>query len=395
MRAAKLLAIVAAVGLAPVGSALAETAKPEFARPPYAGAYEPKGVDERGLWMELDEVERVFRDSPSVLHDEALRTYVHGVLCKTVGFDRCEAVRVYVLKDQAFNASMAPNGLMAVNTGLLARVHSEGELGAILGHEFAHFELRHTLDGFRKMRTATDVLAWLSLAGAATNQNTVGAQNAVVLGFFSFNRNQEKDADLLGAAYIRSSPYPLVASHIWKRLILENDALREERRLKKIRRLRPGPLDSHPTELQRMTYLYVLEQEDGASRGDDAAIIYREQTARVLPELFAGLIKGNEFAAADYVIRSRGDIVGWDAQLLYSRGELYRQRGNPRDLVTARAFFEKATTMPQAPPEAWRGFGLTSMRLGDATLGRRALTDYLEKSPQAHDAAAIKSLLEN
>lgn len=384
--------LLAAACLA-AGPAFAEEA--EFQRPTYAGAYEPQGVDERGLWMELDEHERGFRDSPLVVRDEALTRYIKGVLCKTVGDDRCNATRVYVVQDKNFNANMAPNGLMIVHTGLLARVYSEAELATVLGHEFAHFELRHSLNGFKKRRAGTDVMAWLSLSGAAFGQSSAAGQLAVVSGLFSFDRDQEREADLLSASYIRASPYPLRASIVWKRLMEEEDALREERKLRKIRRATPGMTDSHPTNLQRFGYFSELEAQPGASEGDDGAAAYREATARVLPTLFDSLVKSNEFAGVDYVIQNRGQALGWDGLLLYARGELYRLRGNPRDLTTARQFYEDAIATGTAPAEAWRGAGLTAMRGGDSATGRAALTEYLTRSPNAPDAAAMKILLED
>ena len=366
-----------------------------FERPPYAGAYEPQGVDERGLWMQLDEYERGFRDSPLVIRDEALTRYIKGVLCNAVGNDRCGATRIYIVQDKNFNASMAPNGLMVVHTGLLARVYSEAELATVLAHEFAHFELRHSLNGFKERRKGSDLAAWLSLSGAAFNVNTAAAQVAMVTGLFSFNREQEKAADFLAASYIHASSYPLPASIVWERLMEEEDVLREERKLKKIRRFTPGATDTHPTNLQRFAYFSELEAQPGATDGDDGAAIYRAETTRVLPTLFDSLVKGNEFAAADYIIQSRGNALGWDGLLLYARGELYRLRGNPRDLVTAREFYDQAIATGSAPAEAWRGAGLTAIRGGDSVAGRASLAEYLVRMPNASDAAAMKILLEN
>ena len=381
--------------LARLESAAASEAKQEFERPPFAGAYEPQGIDERGLWMELDESERQFQDSPLLVRDEELRDYLRSVLCKTVGFDRCEATRLYIVRDRTFNASMAPNGLMLVHTGLLARVHSEAELATVLAHEFAHFELRHSLNRFRKIRTGTDIMAWLSLGGAATNTNMRNSLDAIAASFYQFSREQEQEADLLAAAYVRSSPYPLRASQVWKRLLDENDELRKERNLRRIKRYRPGVTDTHPTNLQRIAYFLTLETETGAQDGEDGAIYYQGQTVRVMPELLDSLVKGNEFAAADFVIRSRGDVLGWDGLMLYERGELYRLRGNPRDLVTAREFFRKATEYPDSPAECWRGLGLASIRLGDSVTGKAALAEYLVRVPGAKDAATIRFLMEN
>jgi len=137
-----------------------------------------------------------------------------------------------------------------------------------------------------------------------------------------------------------------------------------------------------------------VEAEAG-DQGEDEIEEYRKATASIMPTVLAALAKGNEFGAADYIIKSRGDALGWDAPLLYARGELYRQRANPRDLATARGFFEQASTRPDAPAEAWRGLGLTAIRLGDATAGRTALSEYIKRAPDAIDAKSIKLLLEN
>ncbi|HEX7751723.1 MAG TPA: peptidase M48, partial [Novosphingobium sp.] len=118
--------LLAAAALPALASA--PLAKKEFARPPYAGAYEPQGVDERGLWMQADEEERVLRDTALVDRDPAINAYLRSVLCRTIGFDRCQSVRIYLIKESTFNASMTPNGTMRVHTGLLARIQSEAEL---------------------------------------------------------------------------------------------------------------------------------------------------------------------------------------------------------------------------------------------------------------------------
>lgn len=40
--------------------------------PPFAGVYQPQGVDEIGLWKEIDEEERILANSPILIRDEAL-----------------------------------------------------------------------------------------------------------------------------------------------------------------------------------------------------------------------------------------------------------------------------------------------------------------------------------
>src|SRR3546814_5968134 len=62
-------------------------------------------------------------------------------------------MRVYLMRTPYFNASMAPNGMMTVWSGLLLRVNDEAQLAAILGHEMGHYMQRHTLARMRDMRS--------------------------------------------------------------------------------------------------------------------------------------------------------------------------------------------------------------------------------------------------
>lgn len=131
------VALGCALGCALAFAAPGRTAtgtKPAPPPPPYAGVYQPRGVDEIGLWRVDDEQERALVNSLILVRDEALTAYVKGVLCEAVGKDRCAATRVYILREPTFNASMSPNGTMRVYSGLLLRLRSEAELGSVLGH---------------------------------------------------------------------------------------------------------------------------------------------------------------------------------------------------------------------------------------------------------------------
>jgi beta-barrel assembly-enhancing protease len=385
------LALLAATLL---GVAPGWAAQPVFSRPPYAGAYQPQGTDERGLWMELGETERSVRELPGLVRDARLTEFVRSVLCQTVGRDRCGSVRTYIIQDNTFNASMAPNGMMIVHTGLLVRLHSEAELAAILGHEFAHFEQRHTLRRLINTRSGTDLMAWMGIVGAATNVSTAREQKSIALSFFSFSRANESESDLLSTRYVRASRYRIRGSAVWRRVLDEYDADRRERGLRKLDRQLPNLTDTHPTDLQRIDFHARLEQELGPV-GEDGVESYRTATAAIMPALLDSLVKGNQYAAASYVITARGEALGWDAPLTLARGELYRQRGGPRNMATARDLYRSATTMRGAPPEAWRGLGLSAMRLGDKAEGRSALIEYLRRAPGARDAATIRLVLEN
>lgn len=78
----------------------------------------------------MDREESRLRRSPFRLRDATLETYLSELACKLAG-EHCPDMRVYPLRAPYFNASMAPNGMMQVWSGLLLRVENEAQLAAV------------------------------------------------------------------------------------------------------------------------------------------------------------------------------------------------------------------------------------------------------------------------
>lgn len=388
------LALFASALLGLAGS-LAHAADASLALPPYTPAYEPTSVDERGLWMQVDEVERQLRDSHLRIRDGNLEKYLLDVLCREVGQERCAGVRVYAIENTNFNASMMPNGAMQVQSGLLLRVRNEGELATVLGHEFAHFELRHSLNGFKNRRTATDVMAWVTVLGGISNTPTGDTQLLLAGSIYRFDRDQETAADLLGLKYLAQSGYPAhSASEIWQSLIAEQDATARGRKLKAKQRYSAGFFDTHPTPLNRAAYLAEVAGKLPAG-GDPRTQALQDAIAPYLPRFLAAQNKLNDFGGSDYILSNLAARSGWTPDLLFARGELYRARANPRDLQLASQFYREAKAAGYAGPEVDRNLGLALIRNGQVDEGRKALATYLAADPDASDAAIIHTLLAN
>jgi predicted Zn-dependent protease len=345
--------------------------------------------------MEADEDERGLRDSPLVIRDETLNAYVKRVLCRTVGTDRCNGVRIYIVEVPAFNASMAPNGAMRVWTGLLLRVHNEAELGAVLGHEFAHFELRHELAAYKHQRTATDLIAWAGALGAITGRSVGLFQWSLIGSIFRFSREQEQQADLQSFKYLAASPYPSMAfANIWKRQMAESDETAIGRKQKPNQHYAAGFFADHPTDAQRASYLEEAATKLGHD-GDPGAAAYQAAISKYLPMMLSDQVKLNDFGGTEYILSQLAQSAGWTGDLLFARAELYRLRGNPRDLVSAAEFYADAIRGGYSAPEAQRGLGLSLMRNGQVAEAKAALTEYLREKPDASDAKAISALLAN
>ena len=380
--------LLSAAAISLLASPAAVTAQEKANRadyPVFAGAYEPEDVDERGLWSSVDEVERKVSTSKDVIRDEALNAYVRNVLCEAVGEDRCNATRIYILRNNQFNAAMAPNGMMLVNSGLLLRLRNEAELASVLGHEFGHFEQRHSLQLFKKLRSSTDIMSVISVVVGAP----IGA--LFVLDVFSFNRDMEREADLISSSYLAASPYPSsAAAEIWVRIIDEDDARAEERRRR--RRGRDASwFASHPAPYERSVYL-ARAAEEHADIGDFAAGRYAEMMDPHLLTFFEDQLQRNDFAASKYIL---DQVAGDDWRPIHyvMQGELHRKRGTPRDLATAEEAYRAAIEGGTENPLAWRGLGLTLLRARQNEAGRSALETYLEMSPDAADAPMIQMMI--
>ena len=341
------------------------------------------------MWQEADEEERALRDSPAVIRDPALNDYIKGVLCRAVGEDRCKAARLYIVHVPAFNAEMAPNGMMIVWTGLLLRVRNEAELAAVLGHEFGHFELRHSLAGFKRARSTTDVLAWASILAP---QNSTLPMTLIGL-HFAYLRADESAADMMGMRYMKAAGYRTSAfPEIWDRMMAEADATALGRKRTVAHRYSAGFFASHPTDLARAADLRKVAGGD-ADQGIDNAEAFRTALAPWRREFLVDQIKLNDFGGSEYLLSQLAG-ANWTPDLLFARAELYRERGNPRDLVSASQFYQQAIDAGCTDAAAWRGLGLSLLRSGQAEAGRAALASYLEKAPDASDKAAMAMLID-
>ena len=147
-------------------------------------------TEEGGLWALMDRQESRLRRSPFLVRDAALQRYLGDVICK-VGGEHCRDTRLYVVRTPQFNATMAPNGMVQVWTGLLLRVENEAQLATVLGHELGHYLRHHALARLHEGR-GTSMLASLMTPFGVTG---MVAQYATIAGYLSYTRAHEREYD--------------------------------------------------------------------------------------------------------------------------------------------------------------------------------------------------------
>jgi hypothetical protein len=366
-------------------------AEPKPTGSPSAPGYQPIGRDEQGLWAQADEAERDLRTSKLVIRDPQLNAYLRSVLCRTVGSDHCAAIRLYVVRTPVFNAETMPNGAIIIYTGALLRIRDEAELAAILGHEFTHFEHRHSLASLKSRRNAMSWAIWLTVASFATAYPT-NYQPSFAAAYFGFARDEERDADLTSITFMQSGGFrPASASLIWAQMREEEDKRAAALGVKSIKDAWRGPFATHPMDGERMAYLKASADEVKDAATYIGAAEYRAAMAPFWTMFISDQVKLNDFGGSEYLLSNLASD-GWTGPLLFARAELYRSRGGSADLLFAVNYYQQACAAPDAPAEAWRGLGLAQVRLGEASAARDAIKEYLIRKPDAIDRAALETI---
>ena len=358
-------------------------------------------TDEAGLWMQMDRLEQQIKSSGHLVRDPELNAYLRDVVCRLAG-PHCPGIRVYLLRNPLFNASMAPNGMMQVYTGLLLRMDNEAQLVYVLGHEVGHFVRRHSLQIWRDVRAKAAFLSvfqvMVSAAGAGAGAGGIGGAaqlgNAanVVAGMatlgsvYAFSRDSEREADELGFELMLNASYdPREAPKTWSRLLKERDAAKES-----------TPViffATHPPTAERMATLTEMGQKAEGRLREVRREELLAQTLRHRATWLGDEMRRRQFASAQVLLDHLLEEGVRPGELHFFQGELYRLRGDKDDAPRAITAYRRALEFADTPPESHRNLALVLLRTGDRTAARLAFQQYLEVQPAASDAEMIRDQL--
>ncbi|MFK7888171.1 MAG: M48 family metalloprotease [Gammaproteobacteria bacterium] len=391
------------LGLIAAGMAASAVAdiSPESVGPVIAPGYAAQAEDERGMWQVMSQLERQIANSNLLLRDDAVNDYVRGIVDDLMGVYAGD-VRIYILRDPSFNASMAPNGMMIIHTGLLARMRNEAQLAAVLGHEAGHYLRRHSLNRWRSMKKKTAMMAVLSVGGGAATSgggtNWLGLADAINVGIvasiMSYSRKHETEADAFGLKLMADAGYtPESASEIWAQVVNERKASAAARDKRYVDPSR-SVLSSHPPSEQRQANLrrwaktrtFYADPNQAVTSGSDT---WRIAIDPIRFDLLREQIKMNNPGASLYLIELLAED-GWTSELRYFEGEAYNLRGFDGDVERAAQSYAAAVELPGAPAAAWRAHGYALQKAGDKEGASDALKRYLELEPDAPDAAMVR-----
>jgi predicted Zn-dependent protease len=163
-----------------------------------AGAASAYAKDDRPGYIRDAETERIIRGFAAPLFEAA-------------GLD-AEGVRIYIVKDDRFNAFVAGGMNLFLHTGLIMGTESPGELIAVIAHETGHIAGGHLARGQAAMETASieSIIGFVLGVGAAMvgGQGAAGGavigagQSIAMQSMLQFSREQEAAADQAALQYL-------------------------------------------------------------------------------------------------------------------------------------------------------------------------------------------------
>lgn len=355
--------------------------------------------DEAGLWMRMEQAEKTMKTAGGRVLDPELNTYIKKVVCRLAG-PFCGDIRVYIIDEPVPNASMAPNGMMLVHTGILLQFRNEAQLSSVLGHEIGHFLRRHSLQRIRdavQMGDAATIFGMLTggigtLVAAIVTHGTLSA----------YSRDHEREADKFGALLLQKHRYSISnASDVWDQFMrIENAKIDDDKDKDEseedIEAGKGGSFfSSHPGHKERRDTMHVLAKriQSGPGPYSDG----RREYWAVLKGYRLGFLEAeisrNKPAQTLELLKILTEDPESLGELKYIEGEVYRRRRKDGDMEKALTCYQDALKLEGYPAKLYRAMGTVLTRLDRPAEAREAYQKYLEAAPAAPDHKLIRQMV--
>lgn len=181
---------------------------------PVSGERERTVMDESSEVAEGRKAHEQVLKEYTVLANPPLQAYVNGIGQRLATHSHRQQLEWHftVLDSPEVNAFALPGGYVYVTRGIMAYLDSEADLAAVIGHEIGHVTARHSAQRATRQQVASIGVVAATILGAVVEgvtgiggagQMASQASQGVAAGYVaSYSRDQESQADRLGAEYL-------------------------------------------------------------------------------------------------------------------------------------------------------------------------------------------------
>jgi predicted Zn-dependent protease len=277
---------------------------------PVTGQTERSVMDERTELAEGKKAHAEVIKGYGVYPDARLQAYVNGIGQKLASQSHRANIpwTFTVLDSPDINAFALPGGYVYITRGILAYMESEADMAGVIGHEIGHVTARHGAQrATRQQNAGLGVLAATVLGAVLESQGvtdatqTAGqlAQSAAAGYVATYSREQELQADTLGAEYLARSRYnPQNMVDVIQVLKSQESFAADMAKAEgKAAPRRDSWLSSHPSNDQRLQSIRLNAAQYKGQYGDDGRDRYLQMVngLRFGENPDQGLTRGQDF----------------------------------------------------------------------------------------------------
>ena len=155
----------------------------------------------------LAQVHQDFREVPDRVAQAELQRLGEEILADWPAPLKGYGYRFALVQNPGINAFALPAGRIFVTTGLLDLFETEAELKAVLAHEIAHVESRHSWrsqKGANAGRTISGIFGAIGAVRDDARLTAIGGAVEVVggLAFLNYGRQREREADMFASVFL-------------------------------------------------------------------------------------------------------------------------------------------------------------------------------------------------
>ncbi len=187
-------------------------------RNPVSGEVERTVMDERSELRAGQQAHQEVLKEYRALANPVAQAYVDGIGQKLARASHRANLEWHftVLDSPQVNAFALPGGYVYITRGILAYLDSEAELAGVLGHEIGHVTARHASQRATRQQAAGVGVLLANVLGAVLESKGVSgaadfssqASQLAAAGYIAaYSREQESQADRLGADYLARNHY--------------------------------------------------------------------------------------------------------------------------------------------------------------------------------------------